>query len=208
MIGLLYKHLYQLPGGGAGGVDGDDELPDALDLPVLQGLDEGHIPVELQAVGVVDIVELVRVQPHDLPTDGELLQKGGVVVLLPVDGPQVLGQRPGPVALELGEGLQVHLHPGGNIRPDLLHGGGKTSEAVPAGRIVFAAFAVSRDHLELGLRIPGRVVVPPEQLPQSLRVLGRVVQEIVVELFCVELFHFFPQPVQFSGLLFLAFGGG
>ena len=92
VVGLLHEALHQLSPDGAGGVDGNDELPDALDLFILQWLDQGHVPEELHAVGVVDIVKLV--DDHTLPHDGKLPQEGAVVVFFPIDLPEILQQAP------------------------------------------------------------------------------------------------------------------
>ena len=77
----------------------------------------GNFFVELQAVGVVDVVKLVVVDLHDLAQNREFLEEGRVVVFLPVDGGQILHQIPGLGALTPGEGLQILLHPLGDVGP-------------------------------------------------------------------------------------------
>ena len=52
-----------------------------------------------------NVVKLVVVDPHDLAPDGKLLQKGRVVVLLPVHRGQILGHGAGQQTPLLAEGL-------------------------------------------------------------------------------------------------------
>ncbi|CAN4037816.1 DUF4340 domain-containing protein, partial [Dysosmobacter welbionis] len=66
VVGLGDEPLHQVAADGAGGVDGDDEFLDPPDLLVLQRLHQGHIAVQGQTVGVVDIVELVLIHLGDL----------------------------------------------------------------------------------------------------------------------------------------------
>lgn len=99
VIGLLQEALDHLSGHGAGGVDGDDELSDALDLLVFQRFDQGHFLVELHAVGVENMVEFVVIDAHGLAHDRKFPEKGRVVVALPVDFTEVLHQVPGQIPL-------------------------------------------------------------------------------------------------------------
>ena len=119
-IGVGEKLPHQLPGGGHGGVDGDDQVPDPAGLTGLQRLDEGHVAVAAQAVGVVAVVEGVGVHPQLLPQHGEALEEGPVVVLLPGLHLQLLQHR-----LTAGGVLAEHrfhagLHPLGGPLPLLL----------------------------------------------------------------------------------------
>lgn len=89
-VGMGQKLPHQVAGGGHGGVDGDDEVPDAADLPGLQGLDEGQVAEPPQAVGVVAVVKAVGVHPQLLPQHGKALEEGPVVALAPALHPELL----------------------------------------------------------------------------------------------------------------------
>ena len=65
-------------------IDSNDELAHPIGLLVLERLDKGHVPVELHAVGVVDVVEFVLVEQHFLVHRHELAQKLRVVVHLAI----------------------------------------------------------------------------------------------------------------------------
>ena len=112
VIGFRQEGLHQLSLNGAGGVDGNDEILDFFDLLVLQRLDEGHVLIELEAVGIKDVVKFVVVDLHVLPQDGKFPQEVRIVVFLPVDLLDILQKVRGPVPPGgLGGGLQIHLHP-------------------------------------------------------------------------------------------------
>ena len=75
IVRLVEEFRNQFAACGTGSVDGDDEFPDAFDLFVFQRLDQRHAAEELQAVGIVYVVELVVVDLHHLAEGGELLQE-------------------------------------------------------------------------------------------------------------------------------------
>ena len=82
-IGGCQKFPHQHAGGGHGGVDGDHKVLDALFLFCLRRLNEGHVAVAHEAVGVVDIVKSVRIGPQDFPRGGEAAQELSVVHIVP-----------------------------------------------------------------------------------------------------------------------------
>ena len=82
-IGTGQKLPHQGTGGRHGGVDRNDEILDAPLLPGLRRLDERHVAIAAQAVGVVDIVKRVGVGAHDLPGRGKTAQELAVVHIIP-----------------------------------------------------------------------------------------------------------------------------
>ena len=142
-VGAGQKFAHQNAGGGHGGVDGDDEVLDALFLPRLGRLDEGHVAVAHQAVGIVDIVEGVRVRVQDLPRGGKAAEEFAVVHVVPC----------GDVEL-----LQHGLAARAALADKGLHGGlGLRSRVLPLSVLPLAALA-----LLLLLQIPEAVVVHEE----------------------------------------------
>ena len=111
---------HQVSADGFGRVDDDGEIADAVGLLVLERLDQRHVAVQVDAVGVVDVVELVHVHLHLLGDDHELAEEFGVAVDLAVGDLEVGDQASGLLAPFLREGLEVHLDLLGDVLPLLL----------------------------------------------------------------------------------------
>ena len=205
VVGLGDESLHQVATDGAGGVDGDDELLDPPDLLVLQRLHQGHIAVQGQAVGVVDIVELVLVHLGDLAQAHIAAEEVRVVVRLPVHRLQLLDQGAGVGAVAAGDGLQVHLEPLADLPPGLLQilvpplGAGlgrlgPAAAAAPAGLLLAGGAGLRRPAGGLTAasgalsafdgQVPRPVVIRQEGLPHPGHlIVGEVlVQKIPVQL--------------------------
>ena len=98
-------------------VDGYDEIANALRLLVFQRLDERHVAVQLQAIGIEHVVVFVVVDLHLFGEHGEPTQKLGVVVTLAVGHLQRGDERASLVAPFLRERFQVHLNLLGDFFP-------------------------------------------------------------------------------------------
>ena len=61
VVGLLQKTLYQLPGTGHGGVDHHGEILHPVHLPGLLRLNQWHVPVQGQPIGIKGVVEGVHI---------------------------------------------------------------------------------------------------------------------------------------------------
>ena len=79
LAGPFEKGADELARGGHGGVDGDDEILDFARLARFQRLDQRHIAVAAQTVGIVAVVERVCVDGGLLAQGGKPPQKGAVV---------------------------------------------------------------------------------------------------------------------------------
>ena len=79
LAGLFEKGADKLARGGHRGVDGDDEILDFPRFACFERLDERHIAVMAQAVGVVAVVERVRVYGGFLAQGRKTAQKRAVV---------------------------------------------------------------------------------------------------------------------------------
>ena len=152
---LLEEPDHGPPHGGAGGVYGDDELLHPAGVRLLQGVDQRHVPVDGQPVGVVDGVELGLALPDYGAAGHELAQERAVVVSPAVAYPEDRHQRTGPPfvvpdeALHLGHDLLGELPPDGVVKG-------------PAAGVV-----VPDEHLPVGLQLPGGRV--PHNLGQQVR---------------------------------------
>ena len=82
--GMLDEALAKVAAHGLGGIDGDDKVAHALRLLVLKRLDERHVSVKFQPIGVEDVVELVIVNAHVLGHRCEATQEVAVVIGLTV----------------------------------------------------------------------------------------------------------------------------
>ena len=204
VVGLGDEPLHQIAADGAGGVDGDDEFLDPPDLLVLQRLHQGHIAVQGQTVGIIDIVKLVLVHLGDLSQAGVAAEKVGVVVGLPVYRFQLLDQISGVGAVAAGDGLQVHLEPLADLPPGLFQilslplraglGRGPAALAAPAGLLLAGGAGLRRPAgglaaasgalAALHRQVPRPVIVRQEGLPQpGDLIVGEVpVQEVAIEL--------------------------
>ena len=205
VVGLGDEPLHQVAADGAGGVDGDDEFLDPPDLLVLQRLHQGHIAVQGQTVGVVDIVELVLIHLGDLAQAHIAAEEVRIVIRLPVHRLQLLDQIAGIGAVAAGYGLQVHLESLADLPPGLLQvtvppfraglgRPGPAALAAPAGlllaggaglRCPAVGLAASSGALAaLHRQIPGPVVVRQEGVPQPGHlIVGELpVQKVPVEL--------------------------
>ena len=205
VVGLGDEPLHQVAADGAGGVDGDDEFLDPPDLLVLQRLHQGHIAVQGQTVGVVDIVELVLIHLGDLAQAHIAAEEIRIVIRLPVHRLQLLDQIAGIGAVAAGYGLQVHLESLADLLPGLLQvlvppfcaGFGRLGPAAlaaPAGLLLAGGAGLRRPAAGLAAssgalaalrrQIPGPVVVRQEGFPQPGHlVVGELpVQKVPVEL--------------------------
>ena len=205
VVGLGDEPLHQVAADGAGGVDGDDEFLDPPDLLVLQRLHQGHIAVQGQTVGVVDIVELVLIHLGDLAQAHIAAEEVRIVIRLPVHRLQLLDQIAGIGAVAAGYGLQVHLESLADLLPGLLQvlvppfcaGFGRLGPAAlaaPAGLLLAGGAGLRRSAVGLAAssgalaalhrQIPGPVVVRQEGVPQPGHlIVGELpVQKVPVEL--------------------------
>ena len=115
--GLCDKALHQRTRDGLRGVQRDDEFAHELDLLVLQRLYERHFAVELHAVGVEDVVELVVVDLDVLAEDGEAAEEGGVIHLFAVHLPQRGDKIARILAVGGRGGVEVHLYALADVLP-------------------------------------------------------------------------------------------
>ncbi len=119
-VGTGQKLPDPLPGGGHGGVHGDDEILDPLFLPGLRRLHQGHVSVKPEAVGVEAVVKGVGVHRRHLPGGGEAAEKRPVVHVVPDGRPDLLqhGLAAGPLVGE--DRLQARLGFAGEVLPFLV----------------------------------------------------------------------------------------
>ncbi len=71
IIGLIDKFLHQLTLHGARGVDCDHKITHLFNLLVLQRLNQGHILIKLQTIGVKYVIELIIINLHFLAQHGK-----------------------------------------------------------------------------------------------------------------------------------------
>ena len=119
---LLQEPSDKVPRAGHGCVDHDSEIRDLPYLPRLLRLNQRHVSVDGQPVGVVDGVELGLALPDHGAAGHELAQERAVVVSPAVAYPEDRHQRTGPPfvvpdeALHLGHDLLGELPPDGVVK--------------------------------------------------------------------------------------------
>ena len=106
-IGLVQKAVYHLTLTGSGGVDGYDKFPDPFVFPVFEWLDEGHILVQFEAVGVIVIVEGIQINTKFFFQHGKFTQKFSVIHFIPPNIFQCVQQMTGLLAPLL---VRISLH--------------------------------------------------------------------------------------------------
>ena len=119
-IGLSQKGPHQLTGSGIAGIDDEGQFLDLFALPRFQRLDEGHVPIDGEAVGVEVQVELVRVKVDLLPRDAEAAEEVPVAAAAAVGGFDLFAQVVGSLARFLVPQFQFGLHPLADLLPRFL----------------------------------------------------------------------------------------
>ena len=78
-VGVGQKAAHQLARGGHRGVDRNDKILDLAHLAGFERLDQRHVAVVPQAVGIIAVVERVRVDRDLFAQRGKAAQEGAVV---------------------------------------------------------------------------------------------------------------------------------